>query len=361
MYVYIINFVVNMILGLLIINVGKKNNPNKRKKIYLTLTTIQLALLCGLRSEQVAHDTSTYGLIFSRVPNSWTNIFDHNMYFEIGFSIYCSIIKILGGSFRTMLIITSFFIIGSCCIFIYRHSKNVLLSVFIIICFPFYYSTFDIIRHFIALSFFLLGYKYILEKKFLKYFAFIAIGSLFHSISWLFLIFYFIDKVKFNFKVFIISIIIMLFSYFFISDIAAFLSGIIGKSNPVLSGWVGSYGGGTKTFIMYLFVFLISLLAYQNLKNADDEDANSLKYILILCMFSFVFLRARLMTRLIMSVIPLLSISIPKIFCEYNDRVKDRKKAFLLYLMFIIIGLAYHSFMLLTNWQNVVPYIPYWK
>ena len=120
----------------------------------------------------------------------------------------------------------------------------------------------------------------------------------------------------------------MLFSYFFISDIAVFLSEMIGKSNPVLSGWVGSYGGGTKTFIMYLFVFVISLLAYFNLKNADNGDTNSLKYILILCMFSFVFLRARLMTRLIMSAIPLLSISVPKIFCEYNNRVKDRVVVF---------------------------------
>ena len=158
MIIYIIFFLLNMLIGALLLNKKNKNNP-AHKSAYLIFTTLQYGILAGLRSINVGWDTITYSRLFSEVPDSFQAVAHTHFREEIGFNYLCSLIKICGGDYQTFLLITSIFIVGSCCIFIYRHSHNVLMSVFIILCFPYYYTSLDIIRHYLAVSFFLLGYK----------------------------------------------------------------------------------------------------------------------------------------------------------------------------------------------------------
>ena len=367
MLIYLICFAANMLLGLLLVvirpNHLSEQHYQTRKKWYLFLTAVEFGLLCGFRADSVGYDTKNYHEIFKLMPNSISIALHEDtvngVQMERGYILLCSLIKSLGGSFQTLLIIYGLFIMSSCCIFIYRHSKNVLLSVFIVVSFPFYYSSFDIIRHFMATAFFLLGYKYIVERKFWKYFLFIFIGSLFHSFAWIFLIFYFIGKVKWNFATFLTVMTGTVLCGFFIEPIAIRLSGWLGKSDGIDTGWIGSYGGVVKTAIMYMVIFIIALILYYNLKERTREDMLAVNYVLILLAFSIIFINARMMTRLIMTSVPLLAIAMPQLFDA--KRMADRKIYDILYMLFITIGVGYHLFMLLSNWQNVVPYNPYWK
>ena len=77
-----------------------------------------------------------------------------------------------------------------------------------------------------------------------------------------------------------------------------------------------------------------------------------------LFILSIVFLQARIATRYIMLFAGLLSIAIPGLFS--NKKSLKSKGTSLRLVIFISIGLFYHMFMLQTNWQNVVPYIPFW-
>ena len=54
-----------------------------------------------------------------------------------------------------------------------------------------------------------------------------------------------------------------------------------------------------------------------------------------------------------------LAIAIPRLFDKKNTH--DLQIRNFVFVLFLIIGCVYHGFMLLTSWQNVVPYIPYWK
>ncbi len=341
----------NLSKSVKILNIGKA--------IYLTITALQFGLLCGFRSFAMAYDTAAYLEIFNTTPSSWNNILNNKLYIEIGFSVLCSIVKIFGGSFQTLLIITSLFTIGSCCLFIYRHSENVLLSVFTIVSFPFYYSTFDIIRHFLAVSFLLLGYKYVIERKPLKFLMFIFIGSLFHKVCWLFIPIYFMFRLKFSAKNTITALIITVISLVFIEDIAVYLSDIFDKGSGVEDGWINSFGGGIRTAFMYLVVFIIALVLFSNIKERTTKDYVAMNFILLLFLFSVLFINARIMTRFIMMCIPFLSISMPQILD--SKRINDNLTYQFCFLGFLLIGVVYHIFMLLTNWQNVVPYIPFWE
>lgn len=362
MSVYVINFVSNMLLGALMLsnqnNLSKKQS-NRRKGWYLFITFLQFALVCGFRDTTVGYDTYNYSSIFKSVPTRLDDVIDSKLAVEVGFRVFCYFIKSFGGTYQTMFILSSLFVMGSVCIFIYRHSNNPWLSVFIIISFPYYYSSFDIIRHFMATSFFLLGYKYIEQRKPIKYLLLIFLGSLFHSFAWIYLFFYFFRKIKWNFMTFFIAALVTVFCYLYIERIAVWFSGVIGKSDGIDSGWIGEFGGGIKTALMYGAVFIISLLAYYNLDKKDDEDMTAVNMVLLMFIFSILFLNARMMTRLIMTSVPLLAIAIPRLLD--SKRVNEKRDYFIYMIVFLVVGIIYHAFMLNVSWQSVVPYVAYWE
>jgi hypothetical protein len=124
-------------------------------------------------------------------------------------------------------------------------------------------------------------------------------------------------------------------------------------------GWFDSDAGGVKTAFMYLMVFIIGYFAYKNLRIKTSVEETGLVYVLILFLFSIVFIKNRMIIRFIMSFIALLSIYMPMLLDK--RKAKSKQKATSLIKLFVLIGLAYHAFMLLTSWQKVVPYIPYWE
>ena len=249
------------------------------------------------------------------------------------------------------------FTMGSCCLFIYRHSDDVLMSVFTIMCFPFFYSSFDIIRHFLALSFLLIGYKYVVQRKFFKFLICILLGSLFHSIALIFIFMYFIPKLKFNESTVIITGVVVAISFIWMEDIVEILGKVLGKDYSN-NEWFGSYGGGSRTAVMYLVVFVIALVLFYNLKQREREEHTAVCMIMGLLCFAILFINARMMTRFIMSSIPFLAIAMPRLLNRANtQRIDIRNVCFAGYTT---IGIAYHAYMLMVNWQNVVPYVPFW-
>lgn len=363
MTIYYVNYFLNMIIGSLIFRGNPRKATRNQKKVYLILTCISLGLICGLRSIDVGYDTYSYYSIFLKSANEVGKLFDNNTYVEIGFFVLCGMIRILGGDFQILLILTSFFIVGSCCIFIYRHSENVLMSVFIILSFPYYYSSFDIIRHFIACSFFLLAYKYVESRNLKKFLIYIIIGSLFHKITFIFILFYFLYDMKFNVKFIAVSSSISLVSLLYADRIFLMLALAFGKAQDIVSsGWAGEHGGGIKTSIMYIVIFVIALILYINKKEHPKKDEQAIKHMYIMFCVSVIFLNARIMTRIIMFMVAMVSISMPTLFNKKEiNSLRKYKTHLLLFMAFIAIGVFYHWFMLDVNWQNIVPYVADWR
>ena len=365
MIIYIIFFVCNILFGLSLCVSGRKFCPNElnqnkiKRKIYLIVTTLQYGLLCGLRATSMGYDTFSYQIIFWMTPGSWSTIFVRTSYVEMGFSVLCSLVKILGGNYQMLLIICSLFSMGACCVFLNRHSTNIILSVFIIISFPFFYSQFDVVRHFLAIGCFLLAYKYIEEKKLIKYLIFIIIGATFHKIVLLFIPLYFIRKIKFDAAFVIIMVAATAILYLFLTEIVVFIGELMGKAGTSLveTGFLGADAGGFKTMLMYAAILVLSFLAYLLIDEKKDSDRVYIFYVALVVVASIISTNARIAIRFIMSFVPLMSIAIPHLF-SFN-RTSSKKVMIALTIGFVLIGLIYHGFMLISNWSNVVPYIPY--
>lgn len=358
MQIYIIVFLLEMLLGFILLG-SRPSMANKKKRIiYLTISTIVLATLCGLRATSVGFDTENYAITFIRTSDSINFIFDNEQHVETGFAALCTLVKLAGGDFNVLLLICSFFTMGAANVFIYRHSPNVLLSTFILICFPFYYSSFDIIRHFISAAFFLLGYKYILEKKPIKYAAFILMGTCFHTSSLIYLLFYPLFHLTWGKRNVILiafsGLIIMLFANYF----AIYIVESTGRFEIIANEWVGLYSGGLLTAVMYITIFVIARKAAKYQEIEFNLKSRCLYIVFVLAVLSIIFIEVRIATRYIMLFAGLMSIAIPNLM---NPHTALNKRANTQYLnIFIVIGLAYHMFMLLTNWQNIVPYVPYY-
>ncbi len=359
MLIYILNFTFDMALGLLILGMHPREAPPKRRAVYLVITAIQLALLCGLRAESVGYDTGNYIRMFnSNVADLETDRFNA-WNIELGFYYLCQLIGLLGGNATVLFLVCSLFVMGATCLFLYRHSDNVLLSVFVILCFPFYYSSFDIVRHYMAVAFFLLAYRYLEEKKPIPYFLIVLAGMTFHKVAILFIFVYFIRHLRNSPLTWMLFGTGSLIFCFYTKEIARFVIDVSGRLAGYVtedSSWLSGYGGGIKTAVLYGAILILTLILYNNLEDREEKDERALHYVLILFCFSVVFINVRMMIRFIILFIPLLAIAFPRLNAPENAR--DKSTAGYLTLAFVLLGVFYHGFMLLTNWQNVVPYIP---
>lgn len=371
MSIYILAFLFCMILGrVMLYNNGTESVIYRQKKLYLIMVTLLLGLISGFRSTSVGYDTNSYSMIFDDVwVGSVDEIIDSVNRIEPGFVLWCGLIKTLGGNFQWLLITTSIFVVGSFCVFVYRHSKSALWSIFVLFCFQYYYSSFDIIRHFMATSFLLLGYKYVEERKIIPFLLFIIMGSFFHKIAFVFALYYFVPLLKWNRISFIVFVILALILNVFVSNFSVELSLLLGKGDYTQMHdsiqWIGAYSGGEKTFILFLVLSSIMYFVYRinKQRNRVSESINniSLTFCFLITMFAFFFINALMMTRFIMTSSAFIAIAIPNLLIADGKRKIDDKKIKNIARWVILIALAYHAFLLLTNWQNVVPYMPYWQ
>lgn len=357
MLVYIVNFILCMVVGILL-GMYKEDASKKNKIIYLVYCTVQLGLLCGCRSVFVAYDTQSYFDIYDQVYNSWEHLFSRYGNLEIGYTVLNIGFKTLGIPFRCLLILSSLFITSSWCLFIYRHSRNVLFSVFLILCFPYYYYSFDIMRHFIAVSFVLLGYKYVKQRKIIPFAIFIILGSLFQRIALIFIVIYIIEIIPWN-KIWLSILTVgSILTLAFQEQIYWLMEKILHKH--IGGFWYGEFAGGIKTMIMYGTLAGLALFVYyKDCKEKTKECQVALGFIFCVFASSIMFVKAAIVIRILLAFLPFMAVGFPELLCNGSNIVNaKRNKLEIGYVL--AVGLAYHAFMMWYNVQNVIPYRPFW-
>ena len=354
MLIYFINLFCNIFFALFFYCI-KWKEKNRAENLYLFLTAIQLTLLAGFRGLSVGYDTSNYLNYFNNAPVSFAGLIQNKGNLELGFILLCSIIKLLGGKFQILLLVTSCFVSSSICIFVKRHSRNIPLSIYLLICFPYYYTSFDLLRHYIVLSFVLIAYKYLLENELIKYTLIIFCASLFHKVAFVFLFLYFIKYIPWNSFTIIFILLLSPFGYL-LRPFALWFGNLVGKGFDSSSMWLGGYSGGIRTALMYVFLFILSCLLYLKKKGRERKDDEACIYIELLLLTSILFIHARLMIRFLVSMLPFMAIGFPQLL----SRQKKDFEYYTLLGCIVLIAFLYHGFLVFTGWQKITPYIPFW-
>lgn len=260
--------------------------PSKRvTKIYFI--ALILILFSGLR-ECVGTDFNMYKNIFYNLNNL------ENYYLgeiEKGYVLLNKVLYSINQHHRILFIGTSAMIVGLIFNCIYKYSKNYLLSILLFIGMGYYHSSFNGIRQYIALAIFVYSIRFIINKNFKKYVICIFIAILFHNTAVMMLPIYFINRIRFNKKRFLLTIIPILligFSYkFIISNLNILSPHYYQKylNNKYLSLGVGGITNYIY-IISFIVIYIISILRY----NSIIVKYENVRIFIILCGISISFM-----------------------------------------------------------------------
>ena len=182
-------------------------DTKKRKIIYLLVCFGLMAVISGLRGKSVGTDTQGYYHIFENLKSygleNYTSIWKTDYAFLYMLNLNIKTIDNFQVALLTMSIFTSF-CFGR---FIFKYSKNIVVSTLLYFLFVFP-RTMNICRMYVAIGFFLLAIEQILKKRKIMPFIFVIFASFIHLSAVFLLPFCFLSfRKKMNFKIFIIIVL----------------------------------------------------------------------------------------------------------------------------------------------------------
>ena len=187
-----------------------------------------LCIMSLFRGIHVGSDTISYVQFYNYVENftSYTKVFIATR-MEPGFVLYVRVLVRLFHNPQSVIIcssaITMFFVMR----FICKYSKVTWLSIFIFYCL-FFNTSMNVMRQFLALSFVLWAFDYILKKKFIIFSALVLLATTFHFSAFIFFIAYPLSKLKVTKKIIVLSVIfapfVLIMSYVIMSPFLEFMA-----------------------------------------------------------------------------------------------------------------------------------------
>lgn len=221
-----------------------------------------LALIAGLRSEEIGIDTHSYKNIFE-----W--ISDGVMYpIEPGWYLLNKIILWLGGSYNFLLLVASFLTLIPIGVVGLRSSTNPQMSLFFYYGLYAYLNSFNLTRQLVAVSFALLAYSYVREKK--KFWLYIIVASLFHYSAIFSLIVIFVDKISITKQWIIIGITSSFFIGIILNDSLFYL--LVGPYAGYLESSVGYRDNFSLAAFMAFLMSSLYVCLYFTLKNECKQN-----------------------------------------------------------------------------------------
>lgn len=269
------------------IYLGEKNYKKNNKKtavVFCLIAILLPSLLAGLRIEGIGTDTLYYVkanfkvAVASKSFQQFNNAYELELFYNLlvyFVSRFTNNIHVLYFLIQTIIM---FFVYRAC----YNERKNVPMWLsFLLFLLLYYNRSLNMVRQSIALAIILYAYKYIKEKKLLKYIIFVIIASFFHKTALLSLIIYFMvalikGKEKFLYKIFILLIsILFLIGY---QEIMFFLIGLEIIPNKYLFYVTGSQSTILLIELIRKIIFLGIFTLFGKALYKINEENHILKY-----------------------------------------------------------------------------------
>ncbi|WP_308636708.1 EpsG family protein [Paenibacillus silvisoli] len=177
-------------------------------------------LLAAFRDSVVGNDTAEYVRQFGYYKG--LPYFNYNLdisRYESGYVLLNTVIKTFTDNYTVLLFIVSLFYLYSVGRFINNYSKFIWLSVFIFYTLGIYFMVFNLLRQCIAIGIFIIAIDFIIKGKPFKYLLSILLATLFHKTAIVLLPLYLLRNKKMNFKIVIVSLLILSFILLFFDNI----------------------------------------------------------------------------------------------------------------------------------------------
>ena len=322
-----------------------KNKDSKNAKMFMTLCSLGIILIVGLRSPYVGSaDTRIYYQSFEtamRMDNirSFFNVVgikgDISLLSEVGFYFCEWILARIMPNAQLFLLLTSAVIVLCTAKFIWDNSENFAISWLIFICLGSMTFAMNGMRQALAMSICLLSYNFARKKKLIPFLLIVFIAVLFHKSAMFFAIVYLLKNVKLNIRsVVLVSAIIAVFLNY-ANTVALLYDSVTGEDYIEAES---VEGGGLTVILIYLFAIILTVLVSKRLRSS--EIFAPLCFVIIglsiyVCRFFSIQIYERMSYYLFYFVILL----IPAAFSELSNRNRGIMKMF-----FVIFSLALYIY-----------------
>ncbi|WP_018930678.1 EpsG family protein [Gracilibacillus lacisalsi] len=329
-------------------------------KLFIVIITIQFALVNGLRHFTVGIDTIRYERKFQSLSSDTISGIS-----EIGYEVAQKLFLLFSDNFNFWLLSVAVFVFSLLGLVIYKYSKNYFISYLLFIGLGFFNFSFTGIRQTIAIILVLFSFKYILDKKFMKFFIIILIAATFHYAAIIFLPIYYIAQIRWNYQYILYLIGSYILLFLLRAPIGELLTLLFYEENSLDRYTSSDNIGGLA--ILILIVIILGIYVYSPIKYNSRENtilANIMViafFIQSLSSFSYLF------TRLNMFFFIFIILYIPHIINNLDKlpvklTIKETKVIKLLITMIIILAVSYYYINNLESDGNgIVPYYFFWE
>ena len=353
MYIYIIIILLIVLLGCAI----RPNSNKKRKKIYLTIVFIILAIVASLRAYTVGVDTEQYCIAFDKISEMTIEQAKEDTRYETGFVVLCKILSYVYDNYQILIIVTSIFIMYAVVRFIYEESNDCILSSLLFVLLNCYAMYMCVMRQAIAISIILIGYIAFLKKgKYVKFAIIVFFASLFHQSALIMLIAIPLYNMKFKNKYYFMAIIISAVIYVMANTAFSICTKLFPTYIYYLGGqfFTSNYFASLLNACVSIIFFTVGV--YYGKFNKRDKDIDSFYAFMI--MLAVIFYVATIKISIFSRITTYFNIFniiwIPKFISNIN---KKEDRTIILFILIICLFMYWFIIsMYRPEWYGVIPY-----
>lgn len=327
MTVYLINLILILFFGYAL---TYKNTSENNTKIYCGMVALQWVLISGLRHISIGADTEAYSWYFYEAETiSWKGSFENifNYVFkgsdtvkDPGYVVFEKICQIFTDNYQIFLLFIALIFTGFMAVWIYRNSSMPVVSY--IIYSTLFYSFFALTGHRQTIATALIvfwGYKYIKERKLVKFLILAFLAFIVHKSSIVFVPFYFIANIPITVPYVIVALIV-------IATIAVFgrsFYGIVAEALGYTEDQVAYDGGGAEFYALVLTLLcVITLVLYMVYKDKTEKATHIFNITLLTLMSSLLVMQHQGFMRIQQYYSLFIMISFPEVIKCFGE--KDR-------------------------------------
>lgn len=371
---YNVMLLVILVSGIVI----QPNKTSTRKKLYVIIAFGAMALVAALRKYTIGIDLELlYAPAFENIINiGWKNLSSVNL--ETGYVYICKLLSFISQDTQILIIGTSVFIYSIYGWFIYKNSKNVVISTTMFIFLNLFFMSMNIVRQEIAVAIILIAYEFLKNDNKIITILLIILATTIHASAIICLVIFiplFGKKFKKNYL--IASIIVMLILLVIYKPVLLIYSEISNalniSNNKDYSSYLESekYGTGiinlnsisTIVFSVSIYILGYYYICYLD-KEKDKEETKNQAFYLFMTMFytivSIVSIKMTIISRLSYYFIPFVLLILPECLSISTNKYN---KQFILVLIYGVMMAKYFYifFNLADTLFGVMPYKFFWE
>lgn len=354
MAVYLINIFLILFFGYVFLY---RVQSDYNTKIYCGIVALQWILISGLRDISIGADTEAYLDSFESVKHtSWRTVISNVLDYifngfdgvkDPGYNLFQKAFQIFCGDYQVYLLFIAAIFTVLMAIWVYKNSAMPAFS--FVLYSVLFYSFYAVTGHRQTIATALIvfwGYKYIKERKLIKFLILAFAAFLLHKSSLVFVPFYFIANISITLPYIVVALIVIAV----VTLMGQSLYGVVAEAMGFGEDQIEYDVGGAETYALILTLLcMVVLVFYYYYKDRTEKSTHIFNITLLTLMSSLLVFQNQSFMRVQQYYSLFLMISFPEVILSFDK--KGRAAVYVLTIAVLVFYLVGNNPQYLFFWQ----------